>query len=137
MGADHIINYKETPNWGEKAEELTGGRGVDHVLEVVGPKTMAQSLKAIRVDGLISIIGFVGGHSEDQPTFLDTLHNLCSVRAISVGSRSQFEDMNRGIEANDIHPVIDKQVYTLDQAKEAYQYMLQQKHFGKLAIKID
>lgn len=98
---------------------------------------MAQSLKAIRIAGVISIIGFVGGRSEDQPTFLDTLHNLCSVRGISVGSRSQFEDMNRAIEANDIHPVIDKQVYTLDQAKEAYQYMLQQKHFGKVVIQID
>ncbi|KAL1633792.1 hypothetical protein SLS56_002671 [Neofusicoccum ribis] len=137
LGADYVINYKETPAWGEKAKELTGGRGVDHVIEVGGPKTMAQSLKSIRIDGVISIIGFVGGQSDEQPTFLDTLTNLCTVRGLLVGSRQQFEDMNRAIEANDIHPVVDKQVFTLDQAKDAYQYMLEQKHFGKLAIKIE
>lgn len=137
LGADHIINYKETPNWGEKAKELTGGRGVDHVIEVGGPKTMAQSLKSIRIDGIISIIGFVGGQSEEQPTFLDALTNLCTVRGILVGSRHQFEDMNRAIEANDIHPVVDKQVFTLEQTKDAYQYQWDQKHFGKVAIKIE
>ncbi|KAH7063466.1 hypothetical protein B0J12DRAFT_694373 [Macrophomina phaseolina] len=137
LGADHIINYKETPNWGEKAKELTGGRGVDHVLEVGGPKTMAQSLKSIRIDGVISIIGFVGGQSDEQPTFLDCLSNLCTVRALLVGSRQQFEDMNRAIEANDIHPVVDEKVFTLEQTKEAYQYQWEQKHFGKVAIKIE
>lgn len=55
LGADHVINYKETPNWGEQAKGLTpGGRGVEHVVEVGGPTTMAQSLKAIARDGVIS-----------------------------------------------------------------------------------
>lgn len=71
-GADHVINYKETPAWGEKAASLTPkGEGVNHVLEVGGPATMAQSLKAIKIDGVISIIGFLGGGSKDQPGFLD------------------------------------------------------------------
>ena len=70
-GADHVINYKENPNWGEQAKNLTGGAGVEHVVEVGGPTTMAQSLKAIRIDGVISIIGFVGGSSKEQPSFLD------------------------------------------------------------------
>lgn len=98
---------------------------------------MAQSLKAIRIDGVITIIGFVGGQTDQQPTFLDALMNLCTVRGVLVGSRAQFEDMNRAIEANDIHPIVDKQVFTLDQTKDAYQYMWEQKHFGKLAIKIE
>jgi NADPH:quinone reductase-like Zn-dependent oxidoreductase len=73
-GADHVINYKENPNWGEQAQELTPGKaGVHHVVEVGGPTTMAQSLKAIKIDGVISIIGFIGGFSKDQPTFLDCL----------------------------------------------------------------
>lgn len=78
LGADHVINYKEVSNWGEEAKKLTpGGRGVQHILEVGGPNTMAQSLKAISIDGVISIIGFVGGvKGEDQPTFLDCLNNI-------------------------------------------------------------
>jgi NADPH:quinone reductase-like Zn-dependent oxidoreductase len=91
---DHIINYKETSNWGEKAKELTSKQeGVSHILEVGGPTTMAQSLNAIKIDGVISIIGFLGGGTGKQPSFLDVLSHVCIVRGIYVGSRVQFEDM--------------------------------------------
>ncbi|KAH7068905.1 alcohol dehydrogenase [Paraphoma chrysanthemicola] len=136
-GADHVINYKETPAWGEEAAKLTpGGAGVHHVVEVGGPTTMAQSLKAVAIDGVISIIGFIGGFEKNQPTFLDCLNNLCTVRGILVGSRLQLEDMIKAIEANDIHPVVDEKVFGLSELKEAYQYMWDQKHFGKLTIKV-
>ncbi|KAJ8116436.1 hypothetical protein OPT61_g2129 [Boeremia exigua] len=136
LGADHIINYRETPNWGEKAKEITGGVGVQHVVEVGGPTTMAQSLKAIAIDGVITIIGFIGGMEKNQPTFLETLTNICTVRGILVGSRLQMEDMVRAIEANNLHPVVDEKVFELKDLKEAYEYMWDQKHFGKLTIKV-
>lgn len=138
LGADHIINYREDANWGETAKKITGGRGVQHILEVGGPNTMAQSLKAIAFDGVISIIGFLGGvKGEKQPTYLECLTNICTVRGVYVGSRAQFEDMNRAIEANGIKPVVDQKVFKLNEAKEAYQYMWDQKHFGKLGISIE
>lgn len=119
LGADHVINYKETPNWGEKARELTpNGEGVDNIIEVGGPGTLRQSLKAIKIDGLISIIGFLASEGEEQPSFLEALAHICNVRGILVGSRDQFEDMNRAIEANKIQPVVDEKVFTLEQAKE-------------------
>ena len=122
LGADHVLNYKEDENWGQTAKKLTGGGGVRHVVEVGGPTTMKQALKAICIDGCISIIGFLGGgKSESQPSFLDCLMNICTVRGILVGSRLQFEEMNRAIEANNIKPVVDKKVFKLDEAKEAYQ----------------
>lgn len=136
-GAEHVINYKETPNWGEEAAKLTGpAGGVHHVVEVGGPTTMAQSLKAIAIDGVISIIGFIGGFDKNQPTFLECLNNMCTVRGILVGSRLQMEEMCRAIEANDLHPVVDDKVFELEELKEAYQYMWDQKHFGKLTVKI-
>ncbi|KAF1966162.1 alcohol dehydrogenase [Bimuria novae-zelandiae CBS 107.79] len=136
-GADHVINYKETPNWGETAKALTpGGLGCEHIVEVGGPSTLKQSLSAIKIDGVISIIGFIGGFSKDQPSFLDALSNICTVRGLLVGSRQQFEDMNAAIEANDIHPVVDEKVFGLSELKEAYKYMYEQKHFGKLTIRI-
>ncbi|KAJ4366073.1 hypothetical protein N0V95_000300 [Ascochyta clinopodiicola] len=136
LGADEVINYKETPAWGEKAKELTGGVGVQHVVEVGGPTTMAQSLKAIAIDGVITIIGFIGGMDKNQPTFLETLNNICTVRGILVGNRLQMQDMVAAIEANNIHPVVDEKVFELKDLKEAYQYMWDQKHFGKLTIKV-
>merc|ERR1711964_691260 len=138
LGADHVINYKDVPEWGEKAASPTPKKaGVNHILEVGGPKTMAQSLKAVKIDGVISIIGFLGGNAKEQPSFLDALSNVCTVRGILVGSRQQFEDMNRAIEVNGIKPVVDEKIFSLEQVKEAYQYMWDQKHFGKLTIKIE
>lgn len=135
LGADHVINYKEDTNWGETAKKLTGGVGVQHILEVGGPNTLANSLKAIAFDGVVSIIGFLGGvKAENQPTLLEALMNICTVRGVYVGSRQQFEAMNRAVEANDIKPVVDQKVFRFDETKDAYQYMWDQKHFGKLCI---
>ncbi|KFY82545.1 hypothetical protein V498_08558 [Pseudogymnoascus sp. VKM F-4517 (FW-2822)] len=137
LGVHHVINYREDPNWGETAKSLTRGHeGVDFVVEVGGVTTIKQSLASIKIDGVISIIGFVGGSSPDQPSFLDVLSNICTVRGVFVGSRLQFEDMNRAIEVNGIKPIIDEKVYPLEHLKEAYQYMWDQKHFGKLTVKV-
>ncbi|KAI9369921.1 hypothetical protein BJX61DRAFT_122711 [Aspergillus egyptiacus] len=139
LGADHIINYKTQPNWGEIARGLTlDNAGVDHIVEVGGSGTLQQSLKAIKFEGVISIIGFLGGMDPKTiPGILDTLSNICTVRGVYVGSKALMQDMVKAIEASDIHPVVDQKVFTLEQAKEAYEYMWAQKHFGKLGIKIE
>lgn len=139
LGADHVINYKETPNWGETAKKLTGGRGVDHIIEVAGPSSMKQSLAAIKIEGVISIIGFVGGGlTEAQPGFLECLMHQCIARGILVGSRTQMEDMCRAIEAHPetLKPLIDAKVFPLEQLKEALQYQLSAQHLGKVCIEI-
>ncbi|MCJ1312577.1 hypothetical protein MMC25_006251 [Agyrium rufum] len=139
LGADHVLNYKEDPNWGTTAKDLTPNKhGVDHVIEVGGPTTIKQSLEAIKIDGVITIIGFIGGMKGDEqpPGFLDCLMKGCIARGVLVGPRSLFEEMNRAIEANDIKPVVDEKVFKFSELKEAYQYMWDQKHFGKLTIKI-
>ena len=61
LGADETINYKTNPNWEEKARELTHGEGVDHVIEVGGSGTMPRSLRAVRMDGVVSVIGALSG----------------------------------------------------------------------------
>ncbi|KAF5018947.1 hypothetical protein F66182_9063 [Fusarium sp. NRRL 66182] len=139
LGADHIINYRETPEWGAKAKELTGGVGVDHIIEVAGPSSMKQSLGAIKIDGVISIIGFVGGTDKSDPGFLDCLTNLCTTRGLLVGSRAQMEDMCRAVEAHPeiLRPVVDPNIFSLEQVKEAYEYQWSGKHQGKVCIKIE
>ncbi|KAK8149541.1 hypothetical protein G3M48_006590 [Beauveria asiatica] len=140
LGADHVLNYKETPDWGVKAREITGGVGVDHVVEVAGPSSMRQSIKAIKIAGVITIIGFVGGaEGEKEPGFLECLSNLFTARGVLVGNRVQLEDMCRAIDANAerLRPVVDSKVFGLEQLKEAYEYLQSGKHFGKVCIKID
>ncbi len=142
LGADHIINYKTTPNWGEAARNLTPNkRGLDHIVEVAGPTSMQQSLACIKMEGVITIIGFLGGpnKSGDEPGFLQCLMNLCTVRGILVGPREQMEDMCRAVESNPekLRPVVDKEVFTLEKTRDAYEYMWAQKHFGKVCIKIE
>ncbi|KAL9001407.1 MAG: hypothetical protein Q9188_005476 [Gyalolechia gomerana] len=138
LGVDTVLNYRTDPSWGETAKRSSPhGLGVDHILEVGGPTSMAQSLKAIKPEGVISIIGFLGGFSKDQPGFLEAWSNMCIVRGIMVGSRLQFEQMNEAIDSCGIKPVVDEKVFALEELKEAYQYMWDQKHFGKLTVKIE
>ncbi|KAI1080881.1 NAD(P)-binding protein [Whalleya microplaca] len=137
LGADHVINYREDPNWGETAKKLTSnGAGVDHIIEVGGAGTTAQSLKAIKFEGIISVIGFLGG-AKVESSILETLSSICTARGVYVGSKALMEDMVAAIEANDIHPVVDQKVFTLDKTREAYEYMWAQSHFGKVGIKIE
>lgn len=137
LGADYVINYKEEPRWGELAKSITGDQeGVAHIIEVGGSTTLAQSLEAVRMEGVISIIGQLGGQAKDQPTFHQILGHDCIVRGVLIGSRDQLEAMNKAIEANDIHPVVDENVFALSELKEAYQYVRSQRHFGKLCIRI-
>ncbi|KAK7934771.1 NAD(P)-binding protein [Apiospora marii] len=136
LGADHVINYKEDTNWGKTAKSLTtNGQGVDHIIEVGGTNTMENSLAAIKMEGIISIIGFLSG-AKPESTILDVLSCICTARGVFVGSKAQMEEMVAAIEANDIHPVVDKAQFSLEQAREAYDYMWAQKHFGKIAINI-
>ena len=101
------------------------GAGVDHIIEVGGSGTLQQSFKAIKFEGVISIIGFLGsGDTSSQPGILDTLSNICTVRGVYVGSKALMRDMIRAIEANDIHPVVDEKVFPLDQAREADEHQV-------------
>ena len=113
-------------NWGETAKKLTPeGAGVDHIIEVGGAGTLKQSFKAIKYEGVISVIGFLGGADpKTQPSIVDTLGHICTVRGLYVGSRAMMQDMIRAIEANDIRPVVDEKLFTLDTIREAYEYMV-------------
>jgi len=132
LGADHLINYKEEPNWGAAAMALTGGRGVDAVVEIGGPGTMGQSIQACRIGGHISLIGVLTGVSGEIPTALVMSKNVC-IQGITVGSRQEQEEMIAAIEANGIVPVIDS-TFPLDQIAAAFAHQMSQKHFGKICL---
>ncbi|MCJ1401533.1 hypothetical protein MMC11_004748 [Xylographa trunciseda] len=136
LGAHHVINYRDDENWGETAKKLSlNGRGVDHIVEIGGPNTMAQSLRAVVIDGEIAVIGTRGGQDIEGASGSSNAHHvLCSVRGILVGNRVQFEEMNRAIAVNKIKPVVDPHIFKFEQAREAFQFMADGKQVGKVVI---
>lgn len=134
LGADHVINYRETPNWGEKALELTRGRGVDEVVEIGGPATMAQSIAACRIGGHISLIGVLTGMSGDVPTAALFSKNI-TVSGITVGSKADQEAMLEAVEQNAVKPVLDRD-FPLAEIAAAFDHQIAQGHFGKITLSL-
>ena len=134
LGAEHLINYKKHANWGEQAFELTGGAGVDLVVEVGGPGNLPQSISALAVDGCISLIGVLTGWAGEVPTAaLMTKNGRLS--GITVGSQADQANMIAAVEAHDMQPVIDK-TYPLAELTDAFRYQESQQHFGKICVSL-
>ena len=133
LGASDGINYRQHPEWHQEVMRLTGGRGVDHVVEVGGVGTLSRSVEAARLGGQVHLIGVLTGTGEMNPT--PVLRRNLLLRGIYVGSRQMFEDMNRMIGLHALRPVIDR-VFPFEQAREAYRYQTSQAHFGKVVIGI-
>ncbi|MEM1113095.1 MAG: NAD(P)-dependent alcohol dehydrogenase [Pseudomonadota bacterium] len=134
LGAAQLINYRETPEWGDKILELTGGRGVDVVVEVGGSGTVAQSVRAVGMGGHISMIGVLTGFAGEVP-LAELFQKNAVLSGITVGSRAHQLDMISAIEANQIKPVIDRS-YPLAQIADAFSLQESQQHFGKICLDI-
>ena len=134
MGADETINYREVEAWGPKALELTGGRGVDCVVEIGGAGTLDQSMMAARVGGHIALIGVLAGFAGPVQTALLFSKNL-TVQGLTVGSRAMQQDMIRAMEANGILPVISD-TFALADLADAFRHQAAGRHFGKIGVEI-
>jgi NADPH:quinone reductase-like Zn-dependent oxidoreductase len=134
LGASHGINYRDMPEWGEKVRELTGGEGVDLVVEVGGAGTLPQSLKAVRTGGRISLIGVLSG-TEGRVNPLPVVMKKIALQGIFVGSREMFESMNRAVSAGRLRPVVDR-VFPFEEVKGALRYMEEGAHFGKICVSL-
>lgn len=134
MGADHLINYRKDSNWGETARKLTGGRGVDHIIDVGGPSTLQHSMNAARVAGHISVIGILSGVA-GQLEFVPALVKQLRMQGVLVGSRTQQQDMIRAIDANGMRPVMDRS-FPMTDIVEAFKYQETNQHFGKICLDI-
>jgi len=135
LGADHVINYREDQEWGQTVLGLTGGLGVDHIVEVGGPNTLGQSCVAARTGGHIAIIGAVGGFDVDTMPFAIVQAKRLWVQGVTVGSRRDQQDMVRAIETVGIRPVIDRS-FPLESLADAFRAMQSGEHLGKICIEI-
>jgi NADPH:quinone reductase-like Zn-dependent oxidoreductase len=133
LGASDGVNYKTTPEWDKKARDLTGGVGVDHVVEVGGAGTLARSLKAMRMGGHVALIGVLAGGGDCNPT--PVLMKAVRLQGVYVGSRAMFEAMNQAIALHQMKPVIDR-VFPFEEARAAYRHMESGAHFGKIVLRL-
>ncbi|AFP31820.1 zinc-dependent alcohol dehydrogenase family protein [Marinobacter sp. BSs20148] len=132
LGADHTINYKTTPAWGARVQELTNGVGVDHVIEVGGPGTLPESIDAVRIGGHIALIGVLTGRAGDIPT-AKLMAKQARLQGLIVGSRTHQQEMIRAIEVNGMHPILDRS-FALEEIAEAFRHEESGKHFGKICL---
>jgi NADPH:quinone reductase-like Zn-dependent oxidoreductase len=132
LGADHVINYREEPDWGAAAREQAGGSGVDHVVEIGGAGTLEQSIKACRVGGHIALIGVLAGYSADIP-IVKAMFRQLHLSGITVGSRTHQEEFVRAVEAAGIRPVIDRS-FPLERLADAFRYQESGQHLGKICV---
>lgn len=131
MGADHVLNYRENPEWDAEVLNLTGGRGVEVVVEVGGAGTLERSLRSVRKGGTIVMIGRLAGIGAIDP--LPIMRRAVRLIGINVGSRETFLEMNRAITASGLQPVIDR-VFPFEDARAAYHHLDSGSHFGKVII---
>lgn len=131
LGAEATINYVQTEAWEKAARDITGGRGVDHVVEIGGSGTLAKSMRAVRPGGRIYVIGVLAG--KDEIGFIPVFMRNLRLQGIFVGSREMLEDLCRAFAAHEIHPVIHR-TYSFTELPEALRSMERGGHFGKIAL---
>ena len=126
-----MVSYVEQPQWGTVVRELTGGRGVDVVIEVVGGD-LSPTIAALRLGGRAVLIGALSRKPINYSSLAAILGNA-SVSALTVGSREHQEDMVRAIDANGLKPVVDR-IFPLEEIREAFRFQEEKRHFGKIAL---
>ncbi len=131
LGADHLVNYKTTPDWSKAAREISGGRGLDHVVEVGGAGTLERSIRAVRPSGIVSLIGVLAGGAGELNLGPVVTQNI-RLQGITVGSRDLFEAMNRALSLHKVKPPLDDHRFPFDGLKAALKAFPEGKHFGKV-----
>ena len=135
LGLDAGLNYKENPEWDRWALDETGGLGVDLVIEVGGLGTLPRSLRALRVGGALAQVGVLTGSADPASFPLGTiLHKQVRTQGIYVGSRQDFEELNKAITLTQLRPVGEN--FHWSQAREALARMEEGSHFGKLVLTV-
>ncbi|GGN92145.1 hypothetical protein GCM10011579_089590 [Streptomyces albiflavescens] len=136
LGADHVVNYAENPEWGLTVRELTGGRGADLVVETNGPDTIEQSMCAAALYGQIVLL-ITGNPRRPGIEISNAAYaaSLATIRRVFVGSRAHFESMNRALTLHGTRPVIDR-VFGFDEVHEAFRHYESGAAFGKVVIRV-
>jgi len=130
LGADETIDYSATPDWEKQVRVLTGGQGVDLTVEVGGAKTVDRAFAATRMGGRLALVGLLSG----VPNVTSSMFAAgVTITPIRVGSRDDFEALNRAIAFHGLHPVIDRR-FVFEHFPEALRHLQSGTQLGKIVI---
>jgi NADPH:quinone reductase-like Zn-dependent oxidoreductase len=154
LGATHVVNYAQNPNWEQEVLKLTNGKGVDHVVETGGAGTLMKSIAATRMGGLITLLGILTPNqpmpAEFTPSVLfgakigtSSLSTLAIlyltltflVRGQTGFSRTAVSELAAFAAAHNIKPVIAAE-YTFEETITAFEALQKQNAVGKIVVKI-
>lgn len=136
LGADATVSSSRTPAWDDAARAFTGGRGVDHLLEVGGATTLPTSLRAVRDGGHLTLVGLLGGTRADPAAAqAEAAPRGVRVDAVYVGSARHFRSLNAALARGRVHPVVDR-VFPFEETRAAYEHLRSGAHFGKVVVRI-
>ncbi|RSM07719.1 hypothetical protein CDV31_008499 [Fusarium ambrosium] len=139
LGADHVINYRDVPNWDDEVMRISNDHGADIIFETGGAKTVRKSFNSVVFGGTIASIGYVSG-KQDDPDYRTNINVLALSRTITLkgiinGPKDRFEEMLQFYEKHEIHPIIDR-VFDFEEGRDAFTYLQKGSHFGKIVIKV-
>ena len=135
LGLAAGLNYLDHPDWDRWALDQTGGEGVDLVVEVGGLATLPRSLNALRIGGVIAQVGVLSGTAQPEPLpIASILHKQARIQGIYVGSRKDFEDLNKAVALAVLRPICEN--FHWSQAREALARMEEATHFGKIVLTV-
>ena len=133
LGADEVINYKETPEWGKEVLAKTNNEGVDHVIEVGGGGTFGESVRATKLGGHIALIGVLSGPNASEIVLPRIFLKQIRMSGISMANKESQIAMIDYLETNQIEPIISDS-FPLPKLADAFQHQIDNKHFGKISI---
>ena len=133
LGADEVINYKETPEWGKEVLAKTNNEGVDHVIEVGGGGTFGESVRATKLGGHIALIGVLSGPNASEIVLPRIFLKQIRMSGISMANKESQMAMIDYLETNQIEPIISDS-FPLSKLADAFQHQIDNKHFGKISI---
>ncbi|MDA9842614.1 NAD(P)-dependent alcohol dehydrogenase [Gammaproteobacteria bacterium] len=136
LGADEVINYKETPDWGKEVLAKTNNEGVDHVIEVGGGGTFGESVRAAKLGGHIALIGVLSGPNASEIVLPRIFLKQIRMSGISMANKESQMAMIDYLETNQIEPIISDS-FPLSKLADAFQHQIDNRHFGKISITIN
>lgn len=136
LGADEVVNYVATSQWGSAVWKQTGGAGVDLVVETMGPETIEQSLIAVARHGEIVVLIWKSRDRQSMVLPADAYGpKLATIRRLFVGPRVELEAMIRAMSFHRMHPVVDS-VFEFEKLHAAYRHFQQRSGFGKVVVRM-
>ncbi len=143
-GANHAINYK-TEDFVARVKEITGGAGVNAVLDMVGGDYVARNMQCMAEDGRHVSIAVQGGARAEVPIFEIMRRRLTLTGSTLRPRDSAFkalvaDELSRNVwpfvEQGRLKPIIDA-TFPLDRAADAHRRMESGEHVGKIVLTLD